>query len=392
MTGPSVQRGGCRRVAWVGLIVLVSIGAAGCSKTVPIGVILSESGAAAPYGEKVRKGLDLARDEINASRGFGGARVRLIYKDDATNPEVAREMTRELIEKDGVRIIIGSVSSPVTLRIAPLCEKSRVVLLSPTCSAPAITRAGEYIFRNYPSDVFEGTSMADFARDLGLRRMAVFAVDNEFGAGLSEVFDERFRGDAREVVRTFHFREGDTAAFGSMIRDLAPLRPDGIFVVGYVADLAALVRKIREAGIDAVLVGTSSVTEEFLRLAGGAAENLVYPATSFDPRSDDLAVRVFVEAYRARYREEPDTFAAHGYDALRLVDLAMEHGAATDAESVRKGLLGIHNYQGPSGLTAFDENGDVVQYPRLFIVRRGKAIPYDRFVEEGGMLRIPGRD
>ena len=89
-------------------------------------------------------------------------------------------------------MVIGAISSPVTLEIAPICEKERVVLLSPTSSAPRISDAGGYIFRNYPSDILEGTAMADFARKMGVRRVAIFALDNEFGAGLTEVFTRGF--------------------------------------------------------------------------------------------------------------------------------------------------------------------------------------------------------
>ena len=138
----------------------------------------------APYGHQVTRGLDLALEEINAEGGFKGGPIQLIYRDDATSPEKGREAVLDLINNEGVEIIIGAVSSPVTLEIAPICEKKEVVLLSPTSSAPRISEAGEYIFRNYPSDILEGTAMADFARKLGVRRVAIFvALDNEFGAG-----------------------------------------------------------------------------------------------------------------------------------------------------------------------------------------------------------------
>ena len=110
----------------------------------------------------------------------------------------------DLIENEGVDIIIGAVSSPVTLEIAPLCEEQEVLLLSPSSSAPRISEAGEYIFRNYPSDILEGTAMADFAQGSWVRRVVIIALDNEFGSGLSEVFTRRFESKSR--VRSGHSR------------------------------------------------------------------------------------------------------------------------------------------------------------------------------------------
>ncbi len=363
----------------------------GCARPVLVGAIVSDTGAAAPYGEKVRRGLELALDEVRAAGGVG-ARVRILYRDDATNPEIGAQVARELVEKEGVRLLIGAVSSPVTLSIAPICQSGRAVLLSPTSSSPEITGAGEWVYRNYPSDTLEGTSLADFARDLGLRRVAVLGVQNEYGAGLSKVFAEHFAGDAREVIGTFTFRAGDADAFPVLAARVSGLRPDGIYLAGYADDTAGILRALREAGFASVVLGTSSVTADAARRAGPAAEGLVFPEVAFDPQSPRRATRSFVAAYRARFREDPDSFAAHGYDALKVLVLAIQRGGSPDPDSVRKGLNSIDDYSGASGQVAFDENGDVVQYPRMFIVHHGHAEPYDRFVEGGGSLPVPPAD
>jgi branched-chain amino acid transport system substrate-binding protein len=137
-----------RRLAILALVALVPL-VAGCSSDVNIGAVISESGAVATYGERVKKGMDLAVEEINAAGGFKGGSFHLIYKDDATNSGRGRQVVQELIEQEGVKIVIGAVSSPVTLSIAPICQDKRIVLLSPSSSAPNITEAGDYIFRNY---------------------------------------------------------------------------------------------------------------------------------------------------------------------------------------------------------------------------------------------------
>jgi hypothetical protein len=66
-------------------------------------------------------------------------------------------------------------------------------------------------------------------------------------------------------------------------------------------------------------------------------------------------------------------------------------GGSPHPKDVSTALLGINNYKGASGLITFDHNGDIVQYPRPFIIWEGEAVPFDRFLEEGGTLHIPGR-
>lgn len=374
-----------RRVVTLALIPL-GIAAASCSSEVKIGAVVSESGAVAAYGQKVRNGLDLALEEVNAAGGFKGGQIRLIYRDDATNPDRGRQVAEELIEEEGVRVIVGAVSSPVTSNIAQVCEKNEVVLLSPASSAVSISEAGDYIYRNWPSDILEGTAMAKFAKELGLERVVVFALDNDWGLGLLEVFTHQYEGRFRQVVKSFMFEEGQTSAFPQMVEEVKELDPDGIYLLSYIGDLTELLSRLHEAGVEGVLMGSSSVTPDMGRIVGEAAENLVYPQPWFDVDSDEPAVATFVDAYRAKYDEDPDIYSAHGYDALKLLVQAMETGGSAHPNDIKIGLAGINNYQGAAGRTSFDEAGDVVRYPRIFIFRGGEPMPYERYIEEGGSL------
>ncbi len=377
---------------WTVALAVLMLASAGCSSNIPIGALISETGAAAGYGDSVRKGLDLAVEEINAAGGFEGKTFELIYRDDGTEPMKGQQAVAELIGEFDVGIIVGAVSSSVTLAVAPMCEEERVILLSPTASTPEITEAGFYIFRNYPSDILEGTAMANFARDLGVERMAIFAVDNDFGAGLREVFAPEFESRFRKIVMSVDFTEGKAADLGEQISGLQDENPDGIYLVGYIEDVASIVQQVRDAGLESVILTTSSIgAVDLVERVGPAAENIVLPrSSSFDPESEDPNVQSFVTAYREKYGEDPDNFAAHGYDAAKLLLVAMEIRGSSHPDDVKFGLGAITDYQGASGRVAIDEHGDVIQYPRLFVIRRGRAIPYDRFKEEGGSLNVPG--
>jgi branched-chain amino acid transport system substrate-binding protein len=363
--------------------------AAGCSSEVKIGAVISETGAVAPYGNQVTRGLDLALEEINAEGGFKGGPIQLIYRDDGTNPEKGVEAVNDLISNEGVKVIIGAVSSPVTLEIAPICEKKEVLLLSPTSSAPRISEAGEFIFRNYPSDILEGTAMADFARRLGVRRVAIFALDNEFGSGLAEVFTRRFESKSRRVVKTFRITEEDKASFPDMIQEIKEQEPQGVYLVAYEEIMTELLEQLQAAGCKGLKMGSGAVTEDLIERAGEAAEHLVYPQPVFEPDSDDPAVKAFVEAFRAKYSREPDIYAAHGYDALKLIVQAMRNTGFALTDEVRRGLHGLKDFSGAAGRTEFDERGDVVRYPKIFVINEGSSVPYETFEEAGGELSIP---
>jgi len=363
----------------------------GCSQDVKIGAVISKTGAAAAYGELVENGLQLALEQINASGGINGGQVELLFRDDTTRADVGAKVAEELIQQEGVGVIIGALTSDVTLRVAEICEQNGVILLSPSASADKITHAGDYIFRNYPTDILEGTAMAEFAKDLGLERLVIFALDNVYGAGLTRVFTDKYESKFREVVKTFLIKTESTDDIGAMIEEAKALNPDGIYLITYVDELIALLKGIHAAGIDAVKLGTASVTPEISRRAGEAANMLVYPAPNFDVESNDPVVSEFVKTYTAKYGTKPEIYAAHGFDALMLLKHAIEEMRSTHPDTLKLGLSSIKGYAGAAGRTSFDENGDVVRYPRLFVIHESAAMPYDRFKEQGLSILRPGQ-
>jgi branched-chain amino acid transport system substrate-binding protein len=379
-----------RRLA-IFAVSLATAACLGCSQDLKVGAVISRTGSVAPYGEYVEKGVRLAWEEIQAEGGINGGQVELIFKDDSTNSDVGKRVVEELIDENGVGVIIGAISSHVTLRIAEICEEKGVVLLSPSSSASKISQAGDYIFRNYPSDILEGTAMAEFAKDLGLERVVIFALDTEFGEGLRDIFTSKYESKFRKVVKVFSVKSENPEGFQEMVAEAKTLDPDGIYLVTYVDELVKLLREIDAAQVEATLLGTSSVPQDISRRAGETADLLVYPQPNFDANSSDPAVSAFVSAYRAKYNEEPEIYAAHGYDSLKLIKRAVEEMNSTHPGQIKLGLSSISDFQGAAGRTGFDDNGDVVRYPRLFVISGGEAVPYDVFKEQGGSILKPGQ-
>jgi len=131
------------------------------------------------------------------------------------------------------------------------------------------------------------------------------------------------------------------------------------------------------------------VTEDTLALAGDAADHLVYAKPKLDIESTDPKVASFVKAFTDKYGTPPDVFAAHAYDALNAMVMAIEEAEMAHPDSVKLQLLNL-NFEGAAGKTAFDERGDVTRYPQIFVLHEGKPMLFDKFEEAGGTLPIPG--
>lgn len=357
----------------------------GCGSEPKIGAVISRTGQAAPYGEKITQGIDLALAEVNAAGGFQGTPVSVVYRDDGSDPARGKEAALDLIENEDTRLLIGAVSSQVTLAISEVCADKKAVLLSPSASAPQVSEAGEYVFRNYPSDVIEGTAMADFAKNRGIKSVVVFAAEGGFGDGLQKVFRRQFESRSRKVVETFPIAQGATD-FSDDVRKILEIEPQGIYIIAYMDEMVPLLQTLRENRIEAQLLGSSAVTQDLPARAGEAAEGLVYAQPSLD--LENAPTKTFVEAFRAKYGEEPDLWAAQGYDALHIMVAALEEAKQLHPDSVKLGLLNL-DHDGAGGRTAFNENGDVTRYPTFFVIRDGSRVDLETFESEGGKLRIP---
>lgn len=369
-----------KRVLFV-TAMLAAVAGIACSgsKEVKIGVLVSLQGVGAPYGTSIHNGIELAVDEINAEGGIdvehaGRKPIELLIRDAGSNADMGVEMAHELIDA-GVVATIGSDVSDVTLAIAPHFQEAQHILLSPSSSTPKLTTAGEYIYRNFPSDDLEALNVADYIfNKAGLREAAVIADQSEFGLGQKSAFIQRFRLlGGRDVGQESFPMDASDEQIAQAVRSI--VSAPAIYIAGYSDDTGRVARALREAGSTAALFGTGAVLPADLVNSGGdAVEGLVFPRPSFDPDAADPKIRAFVQAYEARFGVAPDTYAAHGYDAVKILALAIQE-AGTDTSELRFYLNSMNPYEGVTGTTAFDDNGDVRKFHRMFRIEGGAPVP-----------------
>jgi len=365
-----------RRTALLGLslnFLWLLLGA--CDKTpdtFTIGALLPLTGDAASYGTSARQGIDLAVDQINASGGISGRQVRVVYEDSKAAAREGVAATQKLINVDRVPAIIGDITSGVTLAAAPIAERSQVVLISPTASAPDISAAGIYVFRNFPSDNFEGEAMAEFIHNRGIRRVAILQVQNEYGEGIATVFDKTFRARGGAVLARERYPQ-DASQFRTILTKVHNQEPEALYIVGYYKDAALALRQARELRIKTPAFATTTVEDpQFVQIGGSAVEGVVYPlASGFDISSSDSLVANFSTAFKSKYQSDPGFVAAQAYDCVLLVKRAVENSNGFTGPDIQRGMADIRDFHGVAGLTTFDPNGDIKRGLRMRVVQKG---------------------
>lgn len=369
---------------WVGIVALllvlsvtlVLLNGNSDSSKVTIGAIMPLTGDVASYGIAIKQGVELAVQKINHEGGVNNLPIAVLYEDSRADPKEGVAVARKLISVNRVEVIIGAVASSVTLAVAPVAEQARVVLISAASSSPKITLAGDYVFRNYPSDELEGRLVAKFALEQKLLTAGVLTINNDYGMGLNKVFTEEYRAAGGEISVNEMYSEG-TKDFRTLLAKVKQKNPQCIFVVGYGRELGTLIKQAKELGVSSQFLSTVNFYDaQSLESGGTGVEGVIFSSPVFDSKAVEPAVLEFVAAFRKRFGKEPDVWSAQGYDALLLVVEAMRTKGIT-SDSVKEGLYAIKDFPGVSGKTTFDNNGDVIKEARFLTVRNGAFAPYE---------------
>ncbi len=373
-----------RRATTLAAVMGLTLGAVACgpaeSPDVKLGAIVSLQGAGAPYGNSVQRGVELAVEEVNAAGGVNvfestAKPLVLMVRDAQSNPATGVQMANELIDA-GVVAVVGADVSDVTLAVAPVFQEREVMLMSPASSSPKITDAGDFIYRNFPSDDLEALNTADFVYNAqDVQEAAIIGQQSEFGLGQKNSFIQRFRLlGGRALGQESYPPNASAEEIATHVARLLDGDPGAIYIAGYTDDTAMVARAIRAAGSDAALFGTGAVLATDLVSAGGdAVEGLSYPQASFDPDSTEGVVRAFVSAYEAKYGTAPDVYAAHAYDAVKMIVLAIEQ-AGLDGIDMKSYINIMNPYPGVTGSTDFDDNGDVRKFHTMYGIQGGAAV------------------
>src|SRR5574344_2394921 len=324
--------------ALVGMMALSSVGCAKKeSNTVKIGGIFPLSGSVAVYGVECKNGIDLAIEEINAAGGINGKQIVLVSEDDEGNPEKSVSAYKKLTTKDGVKLLIGSLTSGCTQAVTSLAQSQKVLQIAPAATAPAITDAGNFIFRACFIDPFQGTVGGKFAAEtLGSKKAAIlYDVGNDYSVGLTENFEKSFVANGGAVVAKESYSTGDKD-FNAQLTKIKNSKPDVVYLPAYYGTVALIAKQLRAQGINTPIVGADG-WDGLTDNAGDEVLNGFY-SNHYASDSTDANVQKFVAAFNAKYNKDPNAFAALGYACVYLLKDAIITAGTTDSEAVRAAL------------------------------------------------------
>ncbi len=329
-------------------------------KLIKIGGLFPMSGPGSYFGAQDKQGVELALEQLNKT-GVNGYKFEVKYEDSSCSPLPATQAAKRLLDQFKPDVVIGEECSDATLAVMPIMEQAKVPLLNAGSSAIKITDPGNpWTFRIMPNEVMQGVDIATKAyKQLNARTAVLLHENTNAGIGNANVFAETFTKLGGKILADIGFGR-DVNDFTSIATRVAGLgKIDVIPTYTLEGQGLKITQALAQAGVvkggggQAIQLGTIWLPFGFEQKAGKAAVGYIR-IVQFDPTDQRDVVRKFIEAFKAKYNQDPTHLNAHAYDQVMLIADVVSRGGK-DAQSIRDDLAATKNFSGVTGSVEFDK-------------------------------------
>ncbi len=322
-----------------------------------LGVAGAHSGDLASYGLPSINAAKLVVDEINANGGVLGMQVKVVPQDDQCKPEFATNAATKMLSDD-VKIVLGHICSGATKAALPIYNESKIVCMSPSATNPPLTQSGDYpnFFRTIASDDAQALVEVEFAKGLGLTKIAVIHDKGDYGKGFAE-FSEKFvkETEGMEVV-LFEGVTPGAVDYSAVVQKIKGSGADGVIFGGYHPEASKIVMQMRKKGLEIPFLSDDGVKDDtFIKVAGEFAEG-VYATGPMDISSNPMYSKA-LEGHKAAFNSDPGAFYYEAYSAALALLNAVEKAGSTDYDKIVNALR-TEYVETPVGKIKFDARGD----------------------------------
>ena len=339
------------------LITALLFGAAPAMADVLLGAAAPLSGPNAALGEQLRRGVQMAVDDVNATGGLNGEKLQVKFADDGCDPRKAIDAATGFVS-EGVKAVIGHYCSGASIPASKVYEKAGIVQISPASTQPKFTDEGGWnVVRLAPRD--DAQAKAAAALVLAKFPGAKIAVVNDQSpvfARLAAVFKASLAEKGVKPALDQSFKAG-TKDFTALANQLRVSGAEVVYLPASYVEGGLIAQALRESGSTAQIVsGDSLVTDDYGLQAKDAANGTLMTFT-YDPRKFPTA-RALVDRFRAA-EQNAEGFTLYAYAAVQAWVAAAEATGSTDSARIAEWLRGGNRFDTVVGPVSFDAKGDL---------------------------------
>lgn len=310
-----------------------------------VGVAAPLSGISGEEGQRIRNGIEIAADELNAEGGIDGAPIELDVQDDEGAPDTAAGLVGRFTQ-DGAVAILGPYNSPNVLAMSAPIRQAEIPQLVMGVSQSIVEDANPWQFQTSPTDAQQIAGIVEALKDGGFKSPALLTDTSPLGAGAKEPIEDVL-AEAKIPVVASETMEADATDVSPQLLKIKEANADVIVAWTVGAGYATIMQGLRQIGYEVPVMGNAATADTAVTdLAGSAADGLYFQ----DGLNEDKAATAdFTSTWEEKHPDEVVSFtAALGYDALMAVAAGVQE-VGPDPAALRDFLEGYSTTDQVSG-------------------------------------------
>lgn len=345
-----------------------------------IGSIGPVTGDSAIYGSAVQNGAQIAVDEINAAGGINGHKIEYNFQDDQGDPEKSANAYNTL--KDwGMQLLMGTVTTAPCVAVADLTAADNMFQITPSASSTDVIK-NDNVFQVCFTDPAQGTKSAQYIgqNKLAKKVAVIYNSSDIYSSGIESTFVDEAKNQDFEVVAEEAFTADSKTDFSTQLQKAKEAGADLVFLPIYYTEASIILTQANAMGYAPKFFGCDGM-DGILGVKNfdtSLAEGLML-LTPFAADAQDDLTKKFVTAYKEKYKEVPNQFAADAYDCIYAIKAALEAANATpdmSASDICDAVKPVMTTTTIDGLTgtgmSWSASGEVNKDPKAVEIKNGE--------------------
>ncbi len=361
-------------------VAVASLTACGSAKNDKfyIGGIGPVTGGAAVYGQSVKNGAEVAVEEINKAGGINGTEISFSFEDDEADGEKAVNAYNTL-KDGGMKMLMGTVTSGACASVIENTNADGMFQLTPSASSTDVLKYGN-VYQVCFTDPNQGIASAQYISKKSLATKVAIIYDSSdiYSSGIEASFKEEAAKQNLEIVAEEAFTADSKSDFSVQIQKAKDAGAELVFLPIYYNEATLILTQSAALDYKPIFFGCDGLdgiltVENF---DASLAEGVMFMTPFF--ADADAASANFAAAYKEKYGDIPNQFAADAYDAIYIIKAAIEKSGAKPDMSIEdlgtalKGAMAEMSVDGLTGTgMTWGSTGEVNKAPRIVVIKNG---------------------
>ena len=360
---------------------------------IKVGIVDSYSGPPSTYTNDVRDGFKLAVDKINAKGGVLGRPITFITRDDKFKVDLGLSAAKELIMREKVDLLVGTINSAVALAVSDLAKKEKIPFLATYSKSANITGAKghPYVFSMNENTEMVGKGAAAALAKLPYVNYWIAGDDYEYGHAIADgVWNnlKKLKPDVKLLGQSW-WKVGEPD-FTPYITSILAAKPDAVIVATGGAGCVPFLKAAKATGFNErvpFFMHTATELSTLRPLGQEAPEGVLGTANYYFYYPATPENKAFAEEFKKVYGRQPSFGSLIGWFTAEFIAKAYEKAGKVDPEKFAQALSGL-TIDSPIGKLTVRAVDNQVMLP-LFMGKTKKA-PDSEFLIATDIVTIPG--